>query len=97
MALQFEVTVRPKRVEVKEVKTEFVKFDASAIVDGDIWRYKIKKHHTIVKADTHWRQRAYQNIHYHAHNSGVHVKFVEVNYERKTKRKINKNQLSLWD
>ncbi len=91
----FVVTVHPKRVEIKEVVKEFTMYDCLAIVDGDHWRYKIKKHENIAKNDRIWRGRAYHNIQYHATNSGEYVRFQEVHFQHSKKRKINEKQLYL--
>lgn len=93
---QFIVTVHPNRVQVDEIVKELKTYDASAIVDGDIWRYKIKKSPNIIKKDRGWRSRAYHHIHYHANNSGFMVRFEHVHRATRRKRKISDKQLSFW-
>ncbi len=92
----FTVTVQPMSVQINEQTKEFAVYDCSAVVDGDTWRYQMKKGLNIAKNDKHWRGRAYQNIHYHAHNSGEVVRFVPVHYQARKRRKISEKQLSLF-
>lgn len=92
----FTVTVHPMRVQIDEQAREFKTYDASAIVDGETWRYKIKRHANIAKNDRRWRGRAYHHIQYHAHNSGTIVRFEPVHSKRSRKRKIHEKQLSFW-
>lgn len=96
MTRRFLVTVHPMRIQIEEVETQFVVFDARARVDGDIWLYKIKKHVNIPKNDKRWRGRAYHNIHYHAHNSGHIVSFSPVHHQRRKDKKMSEKQLSFW-
>ncbi len=92
----FIVTVHPKRVQVDEITKELKSYDSSAVVDGDIWRYKIKKSPNVIKTDRGWRSRAYHHIHDHAHNSGTVVRFEHVHYQRRGKREISDKQMSFW-
>ncbi len=92
----FTVTVQPMRVQIDEQTKEFAMYDSSATVDGEIWCYKIKKGPNIAKNNRTWRSRAYQNIHYHANNSGEIVRFTPVHHATRSSRKINEKQLSMW-
>ena len=92
----FTVIVHPMRVQIEEVEKDFITYDAGAIVDGDTWRYKIRKHINIGKNDKRWRERAIHHIHYHAHNSGTKVHFQPVHSTRTRKRKIHEKQKSFW-
>lgn len=92
----FTVTVYQMRVQVDETPAAFTNHDASAGVDGDIWRYKIKRSPNLPKNDRHWRDRAWHNIHYHAHNSGTVVRFEPTYAQRRRKPKIHEKQLSFW-
>lgn len=93
---QFIVTVHPMRLQVDEITKELKTYDASAIVDGDTWRYKIRKGPNISKRALHWRNRAYHHIHYHAHNSGTIVRFEHVHFQTHRKRNVSEKQLSFW-
>lgn len=93
---QFIVTVHPMRIQVDEITEELKTYDCSAIVDGDIWRYKIKKSSGIMRKDRGWRSRAYHHIHYHAHNSGTIVRFEPVHFQTHRKRNVSEKQLSFW-
>lgn len=92
----FTVTVHPKRVQIDEQVEELKTFDCSAVVDGDIWRYKIKKSPNIPKTWRGWRGRAYHHIQYHADNSGAVVRFEPVHHKQRSRRKISPKQLSFW-
>lgn len=92
----FRVTVLPMRVAIDEQFRQFMLYDASAIVDGDTWRYKIRGCADISKHSPSWRTRAYHHIHYHAHNSGTVVRFEPVHYEPRRRRKMSEKQLSFW-
>ncbi len=92
----FIAKVYPMRVQIDEQVKELQSHDCSAVVDGDIWRYKIKKSANIAKRSIHWRSRACHHIHYHAHNSGEVVRFEPVHYQARNRRKISEKQLSLF-
>lgn len=92
----FIVTVQPMRVQIDEQAKELMTYDASATVDGDTWRYKVKKGRNILKNDKVWHGRAYYAMHYHAHNSGAVVRFTTVHHQVRRKRKISEKQLSFW-
>ncbi len=86
----FIVTVHPMRVQVDEIWKDLKTYDCSAVVDGDIWRYKIKRSSGISKNNRDWRARAYHHIHYHAHNSGAVVHFEPVHHQKRGRPKISK-------
>lgn len=93
---QFEVIVEPQSVVVHELDNPLNMYDVSASVDGEIWRYRIKKNvgETLNK---HWPERGYTQAHYHANNGGKFVKF-DVVYHVKPKRKSKRhpNQIELF-
>lgn len=94
--LYFEVIAHPQRVVVKELVHKLKLYHVSANVDGEIWRYQIKKSTGGKMADT-WYGRGLQQAFYHAKNSGEHVVFERVYHKKMTrKQKITNRQLGLF-
>ena len=94
---QFIVVVHEQRVVVSEQEKPLPMYDVSANVDGDKWRYRIKRKQG-AKLHRGWRERGNQQAYYHARNSGHHVTFDEVYHaKRRRQKKIHANQLPLFD
>lgn len=94
--LHFDIVVYQQRVVVNELTRELSKYDVSVDVDGDIWRYRIKKA-TGEKLPRGWRERGFQQAHYHAKNSGEHVVFKQVTRSQYVaRRKLHPNQMKLF-
>lgn len=94
--LYFDVIVYPQRVVVHEFVKALKTYHVSAEVDGDTWRYRIKKHMPEPMPET-WYGRGLQQAYYHAKNSGEHVVFQRVYHKKMTrKQKISNRQIGLF-
>lgn len=83
---QFSVIVYQQRVVVKELARELKRHDVAARVDGDNYRYVIRKEKG-EELEKGWRDRGYSQAYYHALNAGNLVTFDPVFSASKTRAK----------